>query len=200
MPAMSENQPPTAPDGPRQGGGAGAFCPSCGTPLAPEARFCTKCGAARGDVAPTPPSPPVVAVPAPLPGPDATRVMPAARVVEREERFVDDEPVRRPAYAPVGPPPFNWALAALIGLGLVILVLGAVLFAQAQDDTGEAPSTTTLPTTTSSSSSTSSSTSTSTTAASTTTTTTASTTTTAATTTTTAPTTTTSSLPITTTT
>lgn len=200
MPAMSENQPPTAPDGPRQSGETGAFCASCGTPQPPEARFCTKCGAARGNVTPTPPSPPVVAVPTPPVGPDATQVMPAARVVEHEERFVDDEPVQRPAYAPVGPPPFNWALAALIGLGLVILVLGAVLFAQSQDDSVDSPSTTTQPTTTSSSSSTSSSTSTSTTAASTTTTTTARTTTTAATTTTTAPTTTTTSLPITTTT
>lgn len=46
-----------------------AFCGSCGTELAPQARFCRKCGRPIPAVEPAPPPPPpVAAAPAPAPG------------------------------------------------------------------------------------------------------------------------------------
>ncbi|MGH9283226.1 MAG: zinc-ribbon domain-containing protein [Acidimicrobiales bacterium] len=137
--------------------GAGPYCANCGTALTPEARFCTNCGSARqgGPASPPPLSPTP-------PADDATRVLPAAPIREqRVEAGREEAPVYR------GPPPpgFNWPLAVLAVLGLVVLVLALVLFLE-QDDDGEvdpattSTSLTTLPTTSSTSATTASTTTT----------------------------------------
>lgn len=132
---MTEQRPPPAGGAGSGAGPASRFCAACGTALPPDARFCTHCGAAQSAAAPRAPV-------APPPPDDSTRVLPVARVTEREERLVPGG--GPPIYLP--PRPFNWTAALLVLFGLLILALGLVLFARSQDDGAGTSTTTTVPT------------------------------------------------------
>lgn len=124
---MTDDPPTSRPDPGRGGDRAGAFCSNCGAALPSGARFCTKCGT---------PSQAGATVPPPPPPAEATRVLPSARVA-REERVVEEVADEAPVYRGPPPPGFNWVLAILALLGVVVLALGLALFLESQDDDEE---------------------------------------------------------------